>query len=101
MEEFSFEDADLVVRPMHTTPLPGLGGTRSATSAASLHPLPGTLFDGSPRPVASGVTRGERRRKQGFVWSMLGIQMKFVAERLEPWKTRSSAQRIPRSANIN
>jgi hypothetical protein len=63
MEEFSFEDADLVVRPMHTTPLPGLGGTRSATSAASLHPLPGTLFDGSPHPVASGVTRGEKKEE--------------------------------------
>jgi hypothetical protein len=64
MEEFNFEDADVEVRPMVTTPLPGHGDSRLPSASASLHPLPGTLFGGSPRPVASGVTRGEKGEKK-------------------------------------
>jgi hypothetical protein len=57
---FSFEDVeDGSSPPRLNTPLPG---------APSLtYPRPGALFGGSPRPVASGATRGERRKKQEFV----------------------------------
>jgi hypothetical protein len=65
-EVFDFADVDVVLRPMLTTPLPGHGATlRSSTAAASPHPLPGTLFGNSPRPVASGVTRGEKKEESG------------------------------------
>jgi hypothetical protein len=56
---FSFDNVDVVVRPMMvTTPLSGQGPSRSTTIPTSSHPLPGTLFGGSPHPVVSGVTRG-------------------------------------------
>jgi hypothetical protein len=53
---FSFEDVeDGSSPPRVTAPLPG---------APSLtYPRPGALFGGSPRPVASGVTRGEKNVK--------------------------------------
>jgi hypothetical protein len=56
---FSFEDVDVVVRPMDTMPLP----TRPSHSSASTQPFPGTLFGGSPRPVTSGVTRGGKKEE--------------------------------------
>jgi hypothetical protein len=55
---FSFEDVNEGGRPRVTTPLPG-----SATSSRSFATAPGTLFARSPRPVVSGVTRGEKKEE--------------------------------------
>jgi hypothetical protein len=55
---FSFEDVDEGGRPRVTAPLPG-----SATSSTSFAAAPGTLFARSPRPVASGVTRGGKKEE--------------------------------------
>jgi hypothetical protein len=67
MEEFSFEDADVVVHPMLTTPLPGSGAPRPSNLSASFHSSPGMLFGGSSHPVASGgVTRGKEGRNKGL-----------------------------------
>ena len=53
---FSFEDVEEGSSPPRvTTPLPG--------APSSNYPRPGTLFGGSPRPVASGVTRGEKKEE--------------------------------------
>ena len=53
---FSFEDVeDGSSPPRVTTPFPG--------APSSAYPRPGTLFGGSPRPVASGVTRGEKKEE--------------------------------------
>jgi hypothetical protein len=59
---FSFDNVDVEVRPMVTTPLPGSGAHHPPATSTSLHPLPGTLFGGSPR-VASGVTRGDKKEE--------------------------------------
>jgi hypothetical protein len=64
---FSFEDAAIVVCPMATSPLSDSGDPRAFTSPASMQPSPGTLFGNSPIP-ASGVTRGERRKKRELGW---------------------------------
>jgi hypothetical protein len=40
MDEFSFEDAEVVVHPMLTTPLPGSGAPHPSNSSTSVHPLP-------------------------------------------------------------
>jgi hypothetical protein len=55
---FSFEDVDEGGRPRVTAPLPG-----SAASSRSFATAPGTLFAHSPRPVASGATRGEKKEE--------------------------------------
>jgi hypothetical protein len=56
---FSFEDVDTASHTRVTTPLPG-----SATASRSFSTTaPGTLFGSSPRPVASGVTRGEKKEE--------------------------------------
>jgi hypothetical protein len=60
---FSFEEEDVVVRPMLTSPLPGSSNLRVFTSPSSVHPSPGMLFGSSPRPVASGVTRGGKKEE--------------------------------------
>jgi hypothetical protein len=63
-EEFSFEEPDVVVRSMVTTPLPGEAGPIDQPNlSGSLQPLPGTLFGGTPR-VASGVTRGDKHKEE-------------------------------------
>jgi hypothetical protein len=70
---FTFENFDVVVGPsMVTTPLPGRDNPppHSTNMPAYLHPFPGTMLGGSPHPVASGVTRGGRRKKQGYIWFM-------------------------------
>jgi hypothetical protein len=60
----SFEDVDVDVdvdeggRPRVTAPLPG-----SAASSGSFATAPGALFARSPRPVASGATRGEKKEE--------------------------------------
>jgi hypothetical protein len=56
---FSFEDVDEGGRPRVTAPLPG----SAASSSRSFATAPGTLFARSPRPVASGVTRGEKKEE--------------------------------------
>jgi hypothetical protein len=61
---FSFEDVDEGGRPrVTTTPLPG----STPASSRSFATAPGALFARSPRPVASGVTRGEGRNKGSSV----------------------------------
>jgi hypothetical protein len=57
-DEFSFDDVDGEGGPRATTPLPG-----APSSSRSINPVPGTLFGSSPRPVASGVTRGEKKEE--------------------------------------
>ncbi len=57
-DEFSFEDVDSRGSPMATTPLP-----EPAPLSGSYDSRPGTLFGRSPVPVASGVTRGEKKEE--------------------------------------
>jgi hypothetical protein len=97
---FSFEDAAVVIHPMVTSPLPGLpGGPRAFTSPASMQPSTGMLFGSSPRP-ASGVTRGERRKKRELGWFTSVNQQRYVEELSARWKIRNYVRPFPVNVNI-
>jgi hypothetical protein len=101
MEAFSFEDAEVVVCPMLTIPLPGHGAHRLSDSSASLHPLPGTLSGGSPRPVMSGVVMrgGEEETRARLVH--VSHPTKIYGGVIGAVDKRNSAQHTRVSATID